>query len=105
MVIAVGSYCRVHGRAADPDALVLAGGLVLFREVGRLGRHRRLEPVDGNGIVVIAVGSYCRVHGRAAGPVALLLAGGLVLFREVGGLARHRRLEPVDGNGLKSSLL
>ena len=50
VVIAVGSYCRVHGRAAGPVALLLAGGLVRFREVGGLARHRRLEPVDGNGL-------------------------------------------------------
>ena len=46
MVIAMRSNCRVHGRTAAPGAVVLAGGLVLLREVGRLGR---LEPVDGDG--------------------------------------------------------
>ena len=49
MVIAMRSNCRVHGRTAAPGAVVLAGGLVLLREVGRLGRHGRLEPVDGDG--------------------------------------------------------
>ena len=49
MVIAMRSDCWIHGRTAAPGAVVLAGGLVLLREVGRLGRHGRLEPVDGDG--------------------------------------------------------
>ena len=54
MVIALRSDSRVHGRTAAPGAVVLVEGgavvlvegLVLLREVGRLGR---LEPVDGDG--------------------------------------------------------
>ena len=49
MVIALRSNCRVHGRTAAPGAVVLVEGLVLLREVGRLGRHGRLKPVDGDG--------------------------------------------------------
>ena len=48
MVIAMRSNCRVHGRTAAPGAVVLAGGLVLLREVGRHGQHGRLKPVVGD---------------------------------------------------------
>ena len=48
MVIAMRSNCRVHGRTAAPGAVVLAGGLVLLREVGGLGQHGRLKPVVGD---------------------------------------------------------
>ena len=56
MVIALRSDCRVHGRTAAPGAVVLVEGgavvlvegLVLLREVGRLGQHGRLKPVVGD---------------------------------------------------------
>ena len=48
MVIALRSNCRVHGRTAAPGAVVLVEGLVLLREVGRLGQHGRLKPVVGD---------------------------------------------------------
>ena len=48
LVIALRSDSRVHGRAAAPGAVVLVGGLVLLREVGRLGQHGRLKPVVGD---------------------------------------------------------
>ena len=49
VVIALRSDGRVHVRAAAPGAVVLVEGLVLLREVGTLGRHGGLEPVDGDG--------------------------------------------------------
>ena len=49
VVITLWSDSRVRVRAAAPGAVVLVEGLVLLREVGRLGRHGRLEPVDGDG--------------------------------------------------------
>ena len=48
MVIALRSDSRVHGRTAAPVAVVLVEGLVLLREVGRLGQHGRLKPVVGD---------------------------------------------------------
>ena len=56
VVIALRSDSRVHGRTAAPGAVVLVEGgavvlvegLVLLREVGRLGQHGRLKPVDGD---------------------------------------------------------
>ena len=41
VVIALRSDSRVHGRTAAPGAVVLVEGLVLLREVGRLGQHGR----------------------------------------------------------------
>ena len=56
VVIALRSDSRVHVRAAAPvavvlvegGAVVLVEGLVLLREVGRLGQHGRLKPVVGD---------------------------------------------------------